>query len=133
MTPHIGFLHRGSEKGMEYRHYLQGLHYFDRLDYVSTMCNELTYCLAIEQLLNIEVPRRARYIRTMMCEITRLLNHILNTTGTMLDVGAVTPIFWGFEEREKLFEIYERCSGARMHTGYFRPGGVMEVKRSKQN
>lgn len=112
---------------MEYRHYLQGLHYFDRLDYVSTMCNELTYCLAIEKLLNIEVPRRARYIRTMMSEITRLLNHILNTTGTMLDVGAITPIFWGFEEREKLWEICERCSGARMHTGYIRPGGVMEV------
>lgn len=122
LDPHIGFLHRGTEKHMEYRPYNQNLHYLDRLDYVSTMCNELSYCLAVEKLLNVDIPRRAKYIRTMMCELTRLLNHMLNTAGTLLDLGAITPLFWCFEEREKIFEFCERCSGARMHTGYFRPG-----------
>lgn len=112
---------------MEYRTYLQNVHYFDRLDYASPMCNEHAFCLAVEKLLNVEVPPRAKYIRTLMCELTRLLNHMLNTAGVLLDCGAITPLFWFFEEREKIFEFYERCSGARMHTGYFRPGGVLRV------
>jgi NADH-quinone oxidoreductase subunit D len=122
--PHIGLLHRGTEKLIEYKTYLQALPYMDRLDYVSPMCMEHSYVLAIEKLAGIEVPLRAKYIRTMFAEITRILNHILNTTAHALDVGAMTPILWLFEEREKLMEFYERVSGARFHAAYFRPGGV---------
>jgi NADH-quinone oxidoreductase subunit D len=122
--PHIGLLHRGTEKLIEYKTYLQALPYMDRLDYVSPMCMEHSYVLAIEKLAGIEVPQRAKYIRTMFAEITRILNHILNTTAHALDVGAMTPILWLFEEREKLMEFYERVSGARFHAAYFRPGGV---------
>ena len=122
--PHIGLLHRGTEKLIEYKTYLQALPYMDRLDYVSPMCMEHSYVLAIEKLGGIEVPLRAKYIRTMFAEITRILNHILNTTTHAMDVGAMTPILWLFEEREKLMEFYERVSGARFHAAYFRPGGV---------
>ncbi|NP_001161242.1 NADH dehydrogenase [ubiquinone] iron-sulfur protein 2, mitochondrial [Nasonia vitripennis] len=122
--PHIGLLHRGTEKLIEYKTYIQALPYFDRLDYVSMMCNEQCYSLAIEKLLNIEVPLRAKYIRTLYGEITRILNHIMGIGTHALDVGALTPFFWLFEEREKLMEFYERASGARMHTAYVRPGGV---------
>jgi NADH-quinone oxidoreductase subunit D len=122
--PHIGLLHRGTEKLIEYKTYLQALPYMDRLDYVSPMCMEHSYVLAIEKLAGIEVPLRARYIRTMFAEITRILNHILNTTAHALDVGAMTPILWLFEEREKLLGFYERVSGARFHAAWFRPGGV---------
>jgi NADH-quinone oxidoreductase subunit D len=122
--PHIGLLHRGTEKLIEYKTYLQALPYMDRLDYVSPMCMEHSYVLAIEKLAGIEVPLRAKYIRTMFAEITRILSHILNTTAHALDVGAMTPILWLFEEREKLMEFYERVSGARFHAAYFRPGGV---------
>jgi len=122
--PHIGLLHRGTEKLIEYKTYLQALPYMDRLDYVSPMCMEHSYVLAIEKLANIEVPLRAKYIRTMFAEITRILNHILNVTTHAMDVGAMTPILWLFEEREKLMEFYERVSGARFHAAYFRPGGV---------
>jgi NADH-quinone oxidoreductase subunit D len=122
--PHIGLLHRGTEKLIEYRPYLQNVGYFDRLDYVSMMCQEHAYVLAIENLLGIEIPERAKYIRVMFSEITRILNHLLNCTTMALDIGAMTPMLWGFEEREKLMEFYERVSGARMHANYFRPGGV---------
>src|SRR4051794_15811280 len=122
--PHIGLLHRGTEKLMEYKTYLQSVPYFDRLDYVSPMCMEHTYVLAIEKLLRITPPPRAQYIRVMYAEITRILNHLLNLTTYALDVGAITPSLWGFEEREKLMEFYERVSGARLHANYFRPGGV---------
>lgn len=122
--PHIGLLHRGTEKLIEYKNYLQALPYFDRLDYVSMMCQEHAYVLAIEKLLNCSIPIRAQYIRVLFSEITRLLNHLLAITCHALDVGAMTPFFWGFEEREKLMEFYERVSGARMHSSYFRPGGV---------
>jgi len=122
--PHIGLLHRGTEKLMEYKTYLQGLPYFDRLDYVSMMCNEQAYCLAIEKLLNIEVPIRAKYIRTLFGELTRLMNHCMFVGAHSLDIGALTPFLWVFEEREKMFEFYERVSGARMHAAYVRPGGV---------
>lgn len=122
--PHIGLLHRGTEKLIEYKTYVQGLPYFDRLDYVSMMAQEHAYVLAIEKLLNAEVPVRAQYIRVLYSEITRILNHLLAVTCHALDVGALTPMLWGFEEREKLFEFYERVSGARMHAAYFRPGGV---------
>jgi NADH-quinone oxidoreductase subunit D len=122
--PHIGLLHRGTEKLIEYKTYLQALPYFDRLDYVSMMCQEHAYCLAIEKLLGIEVPLRGQYMRVLFSEITRILNHILNVTTQAMDVGAVTPLLWGFEEREVLMEFYERVSGARMHAAYFRPGGV---------
>nr|WP_310522069.1 NADH-quinone oxidoreductase subunit D [Polymorphobacter sp.] len=122
--PHIGLLHRGTEKLIEYKTYLQALPYMDRLDYVSPMCMEHSYVLAIEKLAGIEVPLRAKYIRTMFAEITRILNHILNVTAHALDVGAMTPILWMFEEREKLLGFYERVSGARFHAAYFRPGGV---------
>ncbi len=122
--PHIGLLHRGTEKLIEYKTYLQALPYMDRLDYVSPMCMEHSYVLAIEKLAAIEVPLRAKYIRTMFAEITRILNHILNVTTHAMDVGAMTPILWLFEEREKLMEFYERVSGARFHAAYFRPGGV---------
>ncbi|KAJ1565097.1 NADH dehydrogenase Fe-S protein subunit 2 ndufs2 [Nowakowskiella sp. JEL0078] len=122
--PHIGLLHRGTEKLIEYKTYLQALPYFDRLDYVSMMCNEQCYSLAVEKLLNIEIPARAKYIRTLFGEITRILNHIMAVTTHALDVGALTPFLWMFEEREKLMEFYERVSGARMHAAYVRPGGV---------
>ena len=122
--PHIGLLHRGTEKLIEYRPYLQSVGYFDRLDYVSMMCQEHAYVLAIEKLLGIEIPKRAQYIRVLYSEITRIMNHLLNVTTMALDIGAVTPLLWGFEEREKLMEFYERVSGARMHAKYFRPGGV---------
>lgn len=122
--PHIGLLHRGTEKLIEYKTYLQALPYFDRLDYVSMMAQEHTYSLAVEKLLNTNVPIRAQYIRVIFCEITRILNHLLAVSCHALDVGAMTPFFWGFEEREKLMEFYERVSGARMHSAYIRPGGV---------
>nr|YP_009327230.1 NADH dehydrogenase subunit 7 [Aphanomyces astaci]AOQ30603.1 NADH dehydrogenase subunit 7 [Aphanomyces astaci] len=122
--PHIGLLHRGTEKLIEYKNYLQALPYFDRLDYVSMMSQEHAYVLAIEKLLNCNIPLRAKYIRVLFSEITRLLNHLLFVSCHALDVGAMTPFFWGFEEREKLMEFYERVSGARMHSSYFRPGGV---------
>jgi NADH dehydrogenase (ubiquinone) Fe-S protein 2 len=125
--PHIGLLHRGTEKLIEYKTYLQALPYFDRLDYVSMMVNEQAYSLAVEKLLNIDIPRRAKYIRTLFAEITRVLNHIMAVTTHALDVGAFTPFLWMFEEREKLMEFYERVSGARMHAAYVRPGGVAQV------
>jgi len=123
-TPHIGLLHRGTEKLIEYKTYLQALPYLDRLDYVSMMANEHSFVLAIEKLLNIVVPIRAQYIRVLFDEITRILNHIMAITTHALDVGALTPFLWAFEEREKLMEFYERVSGARMHSAYFRIGGV---------
>ena len=122
--PHVGLLHRGTEKLIEYKTYVQALPYFDRLDYVSMMVNEHAYCLAIEKLLGCYVPIRAQYIRVLFSEITRILNHLLAICCHAMDVGALTPILWGFEEREKLMEFYERVSGARMHAAYFRPGGV---------
>lgn len=122
--PHIGLLHRGTEKLIEHKNYLQALPYFDRLDYVSMMNQEHTYSLAVEKLLNIQIPLRAQYIRVLFCEITRILNHLLAVACHAIDVGAMTPLLWGFEEREKLMEFYERVSGARMHASYIRPGGV---------
>ena len=122
--PHIGLLHRGTEKLIEYKTYLQALPYFDRLDYVSPMCMEHTYVLAQEKLLGIEAPERGKWIRTLFAEITRVLNHLLNITTYALDVGAITPSLWGFEEREKLMEFYEAASGARLHSNYYRAGGV---------
>ena len=122
--PHVGLLHRGTEKLIEYKTYLQAVPYFDRLDYVSPMCQEHAYALAVEKLLGIEVPERGQYIRVLFSEITRILNHIMNLTTYALDVGAMTPLLWGFEERERLMEFYERVSGARLHAAYFRPGGV---------
>ena len=126
--PHIGLLHRGTEKLIEYKNYLQALPYFDRLDYVSMMCQEHAYSLAVEKLLNCqnEIPPRAQYIRVLFAEITRLLNHLLALTCHAMDVGALTPFLWAFEEREKLMEFYERVSGARMHAAYVRPGGVAQ-------
>jgi len=124
--PHIGLLHRGTEKLIEYKTYLQAVPYFDRLDYVSPMSQEHAFALAVEKLLGIEAPPRAQYIRVLFAEITRILNHILNITTFALDVGAMTPFLWGFEEREKLMEFYERVSGARLHAAYFRPGGVTQ-------
>ncbi|HEX3499670.1 MAG TPA: NADH-quinone oxidoreductase subunit D [Stellaceae bacterium] len=121
---HIGLLHRGTEKLIEYKTYLQAVPYFDRLDYVSPMCQEHAFALAVEQLLGITPPPRAQYIRVLYSEITRILNHLLNITAFALDVGAITPFLWGFEEREKLMEFYERVCGARLHAAYFRPGGV---------
>ncbi len=122
--PHIGLLHRGTEKLIENKTYLQAVPYFDRLDYVSPMCQEHTFALAVEKLAGITVPLRGQYIRVLFSEITRILNHILNISAFALDVGAMTPLLWGFEEREKLMEFYERVSGARLHSAYFRPGGV---------
>ena len=122
--PHIGLLHRGTEKLIEYKNYTQALPYFDRLDYVSMMSQEHTYCLAVEKLLNCDVPLRAQYLRVLFAEITRILNHLLAIGCHAMDVGASTPLLWSFEEREKLMEFYERVSGARMHAAYFRPGGV---------
>ncbi|HUZ66047.1 MAG TPA: NADH-quinone oxidoreductase subunit D [Beijerinckiaceae bacterium] len=124
VDPHIGLLHRGTEKLMEARTFLQNVPYFDRLDYVAPMNQEHAFSLAIEKLLRIEVPRRAQLIRVLFCEIGRLLSHLLNVTTQAMDVGALTPPLWGFEEREKLMVFYERASGSRMHANYFRPGGV---------
>ncbi len=124
VDPPIGLLHRGTEKLIEYRTYLQANPYFDRLDYVAPMCQEHAYCLAIEKLLGISVTRRAQIIRVLFSEISRLLSHLLNVTTQAMDVGALTPPLWGFEEREKLMIFYERASGSRMHANYFRPGGV---------
>jgi NADH dehydrogenase (ubiquinone) Fe-S protein 2 len=124
--PHIGLLHRGTEKLIEYKTYIQALPYFDRLDYVSMMVQEHCYSLVLEKLLDLEIPLRAKYIRVLFSEITRLLNHLLAITTHALDVGALTPFLWAFEEREKLMEFYERVSGARMHAAYIRPGGVSQ-------
>jgi len=122
--PHIGLLHRGTEKLMESRTYLQNLPYFDRLDYVAPMNQEHAWCLAIEKLTGVEVPRRASLIRVLYSEIGRILSHLLNVTTQAMDVGALTPPLWGFEEREDLMIFYERACGARLHAAYFRPGGV---------
>ena len=124
--PHIGLLHRGTEKLMENKSYLQGLPYLDRLDYVSMMAQEHAYSLTIEKLLALNVPLRARFIRVIFFELTRILNHLLSITTHAIDVGAFTPFLWAFEEREKLMEFYERASGARMHAAYIRPGGVSQ-------
>ncbi|MDO1558742.1 NADH-quinone oxidoreductase subunit D [Brevundimonas sp. 2R-24] len=124
VDPHIGLLHRGTEKLMEARTYIQNIPYFDRLDYVAPMNQEHVFCLAIEKLLGLEVPYRAQLIRVLYCEIGRILNHLLNVTTQAMDVGALTPPLWGFEEREKLMVFYERASGSRLHANYFRPGGV---------
>ncbi len=124
VDPHIGLLHRGTEKLIEYKTYLQATPYFDRLDYVAPMNQEHAFCLAIEKLVGLEVPKRGQLIRVLYCEIGRLLSHLLNVTTQAMDVGALTPPLWGFEEREKLMVFYERASGARMHANYFRPGGV---------
>ena len=121
---HIGLLHRGTEKLLEYKTYLQGLPYFDRLDYVSPMNQEHAWCLAIERMLDLEVPRRASFIRVLYSELGRILNHLLNIGTQILDCGALTPITWAFEEREKLMVFYERACGSRLHAAYFRPGGV---------
>jgi NADH dehydrogenase (ubiquinone) Fe-S protein 2 len=124
--PHIGLLHRGTEKLIEYKTYLQALPYFDRLDYVSMMCQEHCFVLAIEGLLKCNIPERAKYIRVIFNEITRILNHLLAITAHALDVGAFTPFLWAFEEREKLLELYERVSGARMHASFIRVGGISQ-------
>jgi NADH-quinone oxidoreductase subunit D len=124
VDPHIGLLHRGTEKLMEARTYLQNTPYFDRLDYVAPMNQEHAFCIAIEKLMGIEVPRRGQLIRVLYSEIGRLLSHLLNVTTQAMDVGALTPPLWGFEEREKLMVFYERASGSRMHANYFRTGGV---------
>ena len=122
--PHIGLLHRGTEKLIEHKTYLQALPYFDRLDYVAPMCQEHSWALAVEDLLDVSVPLRAQYIRVLFAELTRILNHTLNIATFALDIGAITPFLWLFEEREILMEFYERVSGSRMHAAYFRPGGV---------
>ncbi|MGZ7117631.1 MAG: NADH-quinone oxidoreductase subunit D [Methanobacterium sp.] len=124
--PHIGLLHRGTEKLIEYKNFIQSLPYFDRLDYVSMMVQEHCYSLAVEELLGCKIPERSSYIRVIFSELTRLLNHLLAITCHALDVGALTPFLWAFEEREKLMEFYERVSGARMHAAYIRPGGVSQ-------
>jgi NADH-quinone oxidoreductase subunit D len=124
VDPHIGLLHRGTEKLIEYKTYLQAVPYFDRLDYVAPMNQEHAWALAIEKLLGLEVPKRGQLIRVLYSEIGRLLSHLLNVTTQAMDVGALTPPLWGFEEREKLMNFYERASGSRMHAAYFRPGGV---------
>jgi NADH-quinone oxidoreductase subunit D len=124
VDPHIGLLHRGTEKLIEHKTYLQAIPYFDRLDYVAPMNQEHAFCLAAERLLGIQIPLRAQLIRVLFCEIGRLLSHLLNVTTQAMDVGALTPPLWGFEEREKLMVFYERASGARMHASYFRVGGV---------
>ncbi|HEV7157998.1 MAG TPA: NADH-quinone oxidoreductase subunit D [Caulobacteraceae bacterium] len=126
VDPHIGLLHRGTEKLIEARPYAQNIGYFDRLDYVAPMNQEHAFVLAIERLIGLEIPRRAQLIRVLYCEIGRILNHLLNVTTQAMDVGALTPPLWGFEEREKLMVFYERASGARMHANYFRPGGVRQ-------
>lgn len=124
--PHIGLLHRGTEKLIEQKTYLQAVPYFDRLDYVAPMSQEHAFALATERLLGITAPERAQYIRVMYAEISRILNHLLNITAFVMDIGGITPSLWGYEEREKLMEFYERVSGARMHANYFRPGGVAQ-------
>jgi NADH dehydrogenase (ubiquinone) Fe-S protein 2 len=124
--PHIGLLHRGTEKLIEHKTYLQALPYFDRLDYVSMLAQEHAYSMAVENLLKIEVPTRAQYIRVICAEITRILNHLMAINTHALDLGAVSPLLWAFEEREKLMELYERLSGARLHANYIRPGGVAQ-------
>ncbi|MDB4106582.1 NADH-quinone oxidoreductase subunit D [Alphaproteobacteria bacterium] len=124
IDPHIGLLHRGTEKLIEHKTYLQSVPYFDRLDYVAPMNQEHAFALAVERMLGLEVPKRGQYIRVLYSEIGRILSHLLNITTQALDVGALTPPLWGFEEREKLMIFYERASGARMHSAYFRPGGV---------
>jgi NADH-quinone oxidoreductase subunit D len=124
--PHIGLLHRGTEKLIEYKTYLQAVPYFDRLDYVSPMCQEHAYALAVEKLLGCQVPLRAQFIRVLFSEITRVLNHIMAVTTQALDVGAMTPLLWLFEEREKMMGFYEKVSGSRMHAAYIRPGGVSQ-------
>jgi NADH-quinone oxidoreductase subunit D len=124
LDPHIGLLHRGTEKLIEYKTYVQAIPYFDRLDYVSPMCQEHAFVLAVEKLLGLEVPLRGQYIRVLFDEITRILNHLLNIPAYAMDVGAVTPFLWAFEQRELLMEFYERVSGARLHAAYYRPGGV---------
>ena len=124
VDPHIGLLHRGTEKLMESRTYLQNLPYLDRLDYVAPMNQEHAWCMAIEKLVGVDIPRRGSLIRVLFCEIGRILNHLLNVTTQAMDVGALTPPLWGFEEREKLMVFYERACGARLHAAYFRPGGV---------
>ena len=124
IDPHIGLLHRGTEKLIEHKTYIQAVPYFDRLDYVAPMNQEHVFTLAIEKLLDIEVPIRGQFIRVLFCEIGRILSHILNITTQALDVGALTPSLWGFEERETLMTFYERVSGSRLHANYFRPGGV---------
>ncbi|MCP5369723.1 MAG: NADH-quinone oxidoreductase subunit D [Rickettsiaceae bacterium] len=122
--PHIGLLHRGTEKLIEHKTYIQALPYFDRLDYVSPMCQEHAYSLAVERLLGCSIPKRAQYIRVLFSELTRILNHTLNIGTQAVDLGATTPLLWLFEEREKIMEFYERVSGSRMHSNYIRPGGV---------
>jgi NADH-quinone oxidoreductase subunit D len=122
--PHIGLLHRGTEKLLEYKTYLQATPYFDRLDYVSPINYEQAFALAVEKLLGCRVPLRAQFIRVLFCEITRIMNHLLNITTQALDIGAMTPLLWMFEEREKMMELYERATGSRMHANYVRPGGV---------
>ena len=124
VDPHIGLLHRGTEKLIEDKTYLQAIPYFDRLDYVSPMCQEHAFALAVEKLLKIEPPLRASYIRVLFSEITRILNHLLALPAMAMDVGAMTPFLWSFEQRELLMEFYEKVSGARLHANYFRPGGV---------
>jgi NADH-quinone oxidoreductase subunit D len=124
VDPHIGLLHRGTEKFIEHKPYMQTIPYFDRLDYVSPMAMEETYVLAIEKLAGVPVPRRAQLIRVLFLELTRILSHLLNVTTQAMDVGALTPPLWGFEEREKLMIFYERASGSRLHANYFRVGGV---------
>jgi NADH-quinone oxidoreductase subunit D len=124
--PHIGLLHRGTEKLIEHKTYLQAIPYFDRLDYVSPMCQEHAFALSVEKALNITVPKRGQYIRVLYSELTRIMNHLLNITTFAIDVGAMTPLLWGFEEREKIMAFYERVCGARLHAAYFRPGGVAE-------
>ena len=124
VDPHIGLLHRGTEKLIEHKTYLQAMPYFDRLDYVAPMNQEHAFCMAVERLADIGVPRRAQFIRVIFSEIGRILSHMLNVTTQAMDVGALTPPVWGFEEREKLMVFYERASGSRMHAAYFRPGGV---------
>lgn len=125
-TPHIGLLHRGTEKLMENKLYIQALPYLDRLDYVSMMAQEHAFCLIIESFFNCEIPLRAQYIRVIFSEITRILNHLMAITTHAMDIGALTPFLWAFEEREKLLEFYERVSGARMHAAFFRPGGIAQ-------
>ena len=129
VDPHIGLLHRGTEKLIEHKTYLQAMPYFDRLDYVAPMNQEHAFCLATEKLLNIAVPKRGQLIRVLYCEIGRLLSHLLNVTTQAMDVGALTPPLWGFEEREKLMVFYERASGARMHANYFRMAACIKIFR----
>ena len=122
--PHIGLLHRGTEKLIENKTYLQALPYFDRLDYVSMMAQEHAFSLVVEKALKLQIPRRAKIIRVLFCELTRILNHLMSLTTHALDVGALTPFLWAFEEREKLMCFYEKVSGARMHSTFIRPGGL---------